>query len=340
MNTQDTADKTQSRRFSKAGRRSFLIFAAVATAIFAASVAYQYRYFMNLKARMVGDGQTVASYQYDLSNFQGDRDLLVASGLPKNGQPPIDNPRTIGPDEVDRRNRSPHSRLIVSRDKVIGVVINGQARAYPVSRLNWHEVINDTIDGVPIAVTFSPISRSAVVFDRRVNDEELKFGYSGLVYQHNLVLYDRRADPADESLWSQLGFKAISGPMAGAALTVLPSRLVQWGDWRAAHPETKLMLGRPNDSWQDRYERAPYEREFAVGETVFPVEPMPPSEDPAGLEPFATIAAYRPDAAGPWRVVSDDATVPRDVSTVYARYFAWHAQHHADSTVVQSDVPE
>lgn len=290
-------DKTQGRRFSPAGRRSFLIFAAVACAIFIAAVVYQWRHFMHLKAKMVGDGQNVASYQFDLSDFRGDRDLLVASGLPKNGQPALDHPRAIDTDAVDRRNRNPHSRVIISRDKVIGVTIDGQARAYPVRVLNWHEVVNDSLAGVPIAVTFSPISRAAVVFDRRLNDQTLRFGFSGLVYQHNLVLHDRRDDPADESLWPQLRFAAIAGPRAGARLRVLPARLVQWGQWREAHPDTTLMLGRDADAWQDRYERAPYERAFATGQTVFPVDPPPPPESETGIDPFAVVAAYQPAPA-------------------------------------------
>jgi len=337
----DDAGKTEDRRFSRAGRRSFLIFALIAGAIFAGAVVYQYQHFMNLKAEMVGDGRNVDSYQFDLSDFRGDRSLLVASGLPKDGQPAIDDPRVLSMADVDRRNRSPHSRVIVSRDKVVGVEINGEARAYPIRVLNWHEVVNDVVGGVPVAVTFSPISRAAVVFDRRVGDQTLRLGFSGLVYQHNLVMYDRRDDPSRESLWPQLRFEAISGPMAGRPLNVLPGRLTMWGKWREAHPETTLAVGLTVGSFEDRYERAPYEREFAVGETVFPVRPMPPAASETGVDPFAVVAAYRtPDADGVegsaarWLVTTEDHAIPPGVPAAYARFFAWYAQHPDRTRIV------
>jgi hypothetical protein len=134
--------------------------------------------------------------------------------------------------------------------------------------------------------------------------------------------------------------------MAGERLKVLPSRLVSWGDWRAAHSGTTLMLGRQADAWQDRYERAPYERAFATGQTVYPVEPMPPDAPETGLDPFAVIAAFKPeqgdnseraDGGGTrWLVTGDDERVPPDRPTAYARWFAWYAQHPQQNRVIDA----
>lgn len=216
---------------------------------------------------------------FDVSNLIGDRELLVLSGLPKDGLSALVNPETVSGIEVaalnKKQRRREHTKFIIPSDRVIGVEIGGVARAYPIRFLNWHEIANDTLGGVPIAVTYSPICDSVAVFDRRIGGETLEFGVSGLLYNSNLVMYDRRESEPEESLWSQLEMQAISGPMAGTQLTALPSKLVRWGDWLAEHPDTEMIAGDPKS--KENYSANPYQTYFASGKLRFPVSPMPPS---------------------------------------------------------------
>ena len=331
-------DSQLHQRLDPRGKRSFIIFCLVACAIFAVSMVYQYRMIQGARRQTIGDGLHVASYQFDLSNLNVPRDLLVASGLPRDGQEAMNDPKFDDITVIDQLAKNPWRAVVVSDDAVIGVSINGDDRAYPIRYVNWHEIINDTVGGVPIAVTFSPISRSAVVFDRRVNGQTLRFGYSGLIYNNNLVMYgmaETRWLLEKPTLWSQLKFEAIAGPMAGTKLTVLQCRLTRWADWKAAHPTTKVLQGDPN--MKRKYKRKPYPDKVESGRPVFALRPVAPSEekvDGVMLQPADMVAGYL-DAAGKWHLVPDvmdhQDKLPADAPVAYARWFAWYAFHFASS---------
>jgi hypothetical protein len=129
---------------------------------------------------------------------------------------------------------------------VVGVEHGGEARAYPLAVLDWHEVVNDRFGG-PLLVTYCPLCGSAVVADRVVEGEgtleELvpSFGVSGKLWRNDLVLYDS----ATGSLWSQLLATAIRGPLTGTRLRLRPSTLTTWAEWRTAHPGTVVLLPPP-----------------------------------------------------------------------------------------------
>ena len=123
---------------------------------------------------------------------------------------------------------------------VVGVEREGAARAYPLAVLDWHEVVNERFGG-PLLVTYCPLCGSAVVAERLVDGEPTVFGVSGKLWRNDLVLYDR----ATESLWSQLLATAIQGPKTGTQLRLFPSTLASWGEWRTAHPETRVLLPPP-----------------------------------------------------------------------------------------------
>lgn len=124
---------------------------------------------------------------------------------------------------------------------VVGVERDGRARAYPLRVLDWHEIVNDDLGG-PIAVTHCVLCGSSVVIERIVDGAETVFGVSGLLWQEALVMYDR----ATESRWSQLLATAIQGPQTGERLAVVDSTLTSWGEWRAAHPGTVVLLPPPD----------------------------------------------------------------------------------------------
>jgi len=126
---------------------------------------------------------------------------------------------------------------------VIGVERDGDARAYPLRILNWHEIVNDGFD-VPVAVTYCVLCGSAVVVERTVEGEPTIFGVSGALWRNDLVMYDR----ATESLWSQLLATAIRGERTGERLQILPSSLTTWGEWATEHPDTRVLLPPPESN--------------------------------------------------------------------------------------------
>ena len=124
--------------------------------------------------------------------------------------------------------------------------------AYPVQILMWHEIVNDAVGGVPVAVTYCPLCNSAVAYDRRVGDQILEFGTSGLLWNSSLVMYDRQT----ETLWSHFTGQGIVGELTGTEIDTFPVATVPWGVWRDAHPDG-LVLSR--DTGFDRsYGRNPY----------------------------------------------------------------------------------
>ena len=228
-------------------------------------------------ATTVGDGRTVESYGFDLSTALVPADDIVASGLGKDKLRALDDPAVMPVVGVAEFNAAHNGKYLVSDDRVVGVAIGDQARAYPLRVLNWHEVVNDTLAGVPIAVTYHPLCDSVVVFDRRVGEQTLRFGVSGLLLDSNILMFDRQ-DEGDESLWSQLGARAIAGPAAAEArnLDVLPASIAGWQDWAEAHPQTTVLD--PDEELYNRYRGNPYGSYYLAGKPRFPVDPLPPDD--------------------------------------------------------------
>ncbi len=303
--------------------------------------------------RGIGDGQNVESYRFDLTACSVPRETLVAGAPTRDYLPALDNPATIAAAEIDERRRLASVRILHDGERVIGVLFNGEARAYPLWLLTWHEVCNDTVGGVPIAVTYSPLCDSSAVFDRRVAGEALTFGFSGLLYNSNLVMYDRRGGAADqagatesaddrtegESLWSQLLFRAIAGPAAAAGheLTVLPAAVMPWSEWRARYPGTRVILPDPNR--KKLYRQDAYTSYFARPPLKFPVSPLPPAGRALKSPMVATLLSREPAAPAPgmpsWQVQpAAEYSLPADWSAqprVYAFWFAWYAMHPSNT---------
>jgi hypothetical protein len=143
-------------------------------------------------------------------------------------------------------------------EPVIGVARAGEARAYPLRLLNWHEVVNDEFGG-PLLVTYCPLCGSAMTAVRRAAGEETVFGVSGLLYRNDLVMYDRATD----SLWSQIIATAIRGELTGETLQLVPSTLTTWGEWQETYPDTVVLRPPPDsgtigDAGPANYDQYPY----------------------------------------------------------------------------------
>jgi hypothetical protein len=149
---------------------------------------------------------------------------IESGGPPKDGIPAIDRPRFVAPAEA--------GRWLDPREPVIVFERGGEARAYPLQILMFHEIVNDVIGGVPVAVTFCPLCYASLVFDRRVDGVVLDFGTTGKLRKSDLVMYDRQT----ESWWQQFTGQGIVGRYAGTVLTQLPATIVAFDEFRRAFP--------------------------------------------------------------------------------------------------------
>jgi len=155
--------------------------------------------------------------------------------LPRDGIQSIDNPKF---DDVATANE-----WLDEREPVIAFQLNGEARAYPLRILTWHEIVNDEVAGEPVIVTYCPLCNTAIAFRRTVDGSVREFGVSGALRRNDLIMYDRQT----ETLWQQITGEAIVGDAAGTRLDFLPAQIASWGDFRDSFPEA-LVLNRDTGS--------------------------------------------------------------------------------------------
>lgn len=230
-------------------------------------------------------------------------------------------------------------------DRVVVVGQGAEAVASPIRLLNWHEIFNMTVGGEPLAVTYCPLCDSASVFSRRVehDGEEvvLEFGTSGALYNSNVLMYDRTT----EGLWSQVGLKCVSGPLAGTMLEHRPLRMMTFGEFRLRHAGGKV-VSRETGHGRD-YDANPYETYFSDPDRLLVEVPGQGDALPRktlGLGVFAAGDAWfvTTDALGDGftletplgavRARAGEAGVevleaPAGSQTVQTFYYAWSAFH-------------
>ncbi|MHA1537365.1 MAG: DUF3179 domain-containing protein [Alphaproteobacteria bacterium] len=184
----------------------------------------------------------------DFSKSSVDFKEIFSGGPPKDGIPSIDAPKFVSPAEAARGG-------LVDREPVITVAIEGDVRAYPLRILIWHEIVNDTVGGVPVAVTFCPLCNSALVFERRLDGRLLEFGTTGKLRNSDLVMYDRQT----ESWWQQFLGEAIVGELTGKRLKMVPVRVESFARFKARKAKGKKVLVAGNPDLR-RYGNNPYAR--------------------------------------------------------------------------------
>ena len=184
-----------------------------------------------------------AGWETDFSKRLVPLEEFQSGGPPKDGIPAIDDPHFTPAETVD---------WLQGREPVISVTVGNETRGYPIQILMWHEIANDEIGGVPVAVTFCPLCNTAIVFDRRLEGDVLSFGTTGKLRESDLVMYDR----ATESWWQQFSGDALVGSYAGKELRQLPTRIVSWGEFRNEHP-TALVVDK-DTGFSREYGANPY----------------------------------------------------------------------------------
>jgi hypothetical protein len=193
---------------------------------------------------------------FDVSNASVPVKEIYSGGPPKDGIPAIDHPVFL-----DARN----AKFMAESARVIGVSRHGYAKAYPISILNWHEIVNDIIGSEPIVISYCPLCGTGMVF---AANDALTFGVSGLLYNSDVLMYDRQS----ESLWSQLKMEAISGRHLGQKLDLLPASHTTWSDWLSRYPTTKV-LSEPT-GFHREYDRDPYAEYSLSSRLFFPVSSL------------------------------------------------------------------
>ena len=207
------------------------------------------------------DTLSIPSEEFTLMETDGVKHLIPLSeirggGPPKDGIPSIDNPVFAEVSDSD---------FVSDSDTVIGLHINGEAKAYPLFILVWHEIVNDRIGGIPVSVTYCPLCYTNQVFERIIDGQEVEFGTSGKLYNSNLLMYDRLT----ESYWSQALGLAVTGELSGYTLDLVPFDVIAWGDWKILHPDTTVLT---TDTGAIRpYDTDPYGNYYTEPRIMFPV---------------------------------------------------------------------
>ncbi len=196
------------------------------------------------------------------NGFNLDDSLIPAEkikrgGPPRDGIPSIDKPEFVPADNAG---------FLKDKDRVIGIYYKGIARAYPVRILNWHEIVNDTFQDTPILISYCPLCNSGMVFSAQDKDLRFTFGVSGLLYNSDVLLYDRQT----QSLWSQILGKSISGPLKGIKLNLLPSSHTTWRQWRQQYPDSQVLS--TNTGFRINYKKSPYMDYARSSDLMFKVE--------------------------------------------------------------------
>ena len=274
---------------------------------------------------------------FDLNKTSVPRELIAGGGPPRDGIPALTDPDFLPASEAT---------YLKEDDRLLGVVYNGVAKAYPLPVMNWHELVNDCFDGEPVLVTYCPLCFTGMAFKAGFNGKRQKFGVSGLLYNSDVLLYD----VTGESLWSQIMGEAIAGPRMGQPLESVPLVNTSWRDWRKRHPDT-LVLSRETGHRRD-YERDPYAWYDQSHDLAFPVafrsHGYHPKEYVLGLKIDGRARAWPvselmkaalplKDRLGDKDVVIhyDDDNVTAEareadgelLSGVMAYWFAWYAFH-------------
>ena len=226
----------------------------------------------------------IPGQEFNLDQRRSKIDLSkLRQGCPvKDCIPAIDKPKFISASEAEK------SSQIKETDVVFAISHRNVSRAYPQKILNWHEIVNDTVGGDPVLITFCPLCGTAIGFERPADST---FGVSGKLINSNLVMYDRKT----QTLWQQLGGEAIVGELVGQKLKPFPVDTLLWKDWKKLHPDTQLLS--QDTGYSRDYSYYPYGSYETDRSVYFPAEGendtrLHPKEIVWGIEVNGKFKAY------------------------------------------------
>lgn len=283
---------------------------------------------------------------FDLGDASVPAEQILHGGPGRDGIPSLDNPEFV---------TAENAGFLRPSDRVLGIVVDSVARAYPIRILNYHEIVNDRIAGERVVITYCPLCGSGMAFPSTIGSTALEFGVSGLLYNSDVLLYDRQTG----SLWSQILQQAISGPMKGGRLEALTLSNTSWRDWRSRYPGTQVLS--TETGYRRNYRVDPYPNYGQDGRLYFPVADENRSYRRKslvlGLEIGGRFKAYPFEElkSGPdtfddefqqvgfsvhydhrnqtARVVGRDG---RELPTLVAFWFAWYA-FHPDTEIYKAE---
>lgn len=180
---------------------------------------------------------------FDLSDALVPVEQIEHGGPGRDGIPAISQPRFVGASQAG---------FLDAADRVLGISLQGEHKAYPVRILNYHEIVNDRFGDTAVVVSYCPLCGTGMAFLAGKRGEDFNFGVSGLLYNSDVLLYDRQT----ESLWSQIRGQAIAGPLKGQRLQQIPMEHTSWSDWRARYPQTRVLS--LDTGYRRDYSRSPY----------------------------------------------------------------------------------
>ena len=273
---------------------------------------------------------------------------IYGGGPAKDGIPSLDKPKFLDASEVD---------FLLPDDKLLGVSLNGVDKAFPISILNYHELVNDQFNGQAVTVSYCPLCGTGMVFDSRVKGDSLVFGVSGLLYNNDLLMYDRKT----QSLWSQIEGRAINGSLKGIYLDRLPVEHTTWRVWHQSHPNTLVLsqdtgfyrhygsspyphyedssrLMFPLTNYDKRYSAKDLVIGIEVGDKakVYPFVELAKAKSPSVIDTFngKTFTIEYLDKDKSARIVDSNGSV---ITSLTAYWFAWMAFHPESEVYLPKD---
>ena len=184
------------------------------------------------------------------------KDQIFDGGPGKDGIPALTNPDLTG---------ATGATYLADADLVIGVKIGNEVRAYPHPVLDWHEIINDDVNGTQFSITYCPLTGSGIAWNRLINGTPTTFGVSGLLYNTNLIPYDR----ATNSNWSQMKLQCVNGPLSGTIISTYQIVETTWATWKEMYPQTKVVSS--NTGYSRQYGQYPYGNYRTTSSLLFPI---------------------------------------------------------------------
>lgn len=336
-------------------RTSFIVFGIVALIIIIAAIIFRSQNITTSQSETQIEDMTTSDESSNINrgkfrNFAINLDRssvnfsdILSGGPGKDGIPALTNPTLISIDEAVDEGLA---------DDVTGIFLNSQdgGRFYPYTILVWHEIVNDTVDGVPVAVTFCPLCGSAITFDRRVGDEVLEFGVSGFLWESNMVMYNRGEN---ESFWSQSKGESIAGDFTGTELELVPMSLITFQELKEFHPNAQVVS--EDTGYNRNYGFFPYgnydennniffpisindERFFAkeifyivpFGEQSIAIQESEIPDETSTFDVSGMALSLTPQADGSLEVVTNDGV---SLPGYYEMWFSW-AIHHQETGIV------